>query len=106
MGSRSIKVEAKLRDGASVTTSPAKSVSTPNFSKGGAPQYLWVPRVQDDGCRRPPNVKASHEESLSAAESYRKVPQGGTSIEDTFSHNGAPPEIEFQVRPHPHAGVS
>lgn len=114
VGRRSIFVEARLRGGDSATTTRSRPASDPDFSKGGLPQFLWVPRVEDDG-QRGPNASKTSAKSNSAMSSIAKSSSVKSSaadlegaanqvegVEDAIKlpeglHHGAPPEIEFQV---------
>lgn len=110
-------MEAKLRDSVALAKTPGRPVWDLNFAKGATPQYLWVPRVEDDGYKGAPAAKAAAG-SASAEGAYvpSSAMKGKSSKEGAAAavepvgahcavggmsvHKGAPPEIEFQVRWH------
>jgi hypothetical protein len=106
LGPSSLSVDMKLRDGASVGATQPRPVHSLDFSKGGAPQYLWIPRVQEDGYKGPPPRTARMEDSggedgatMGVGDPVQSAgPSKIKGGEQEYVHKGAPPEIEFQVR--------
>lgn len=87
-------MEAKLRDGDSVTASQSRPASDPDFSKGGVPQYLWVPRVEEDGYK---GAKTFTRAKVASTGDMHAIAEAADGMDSGYVHKGAPPEIEFQV---------